>query len=45
MLKILNVEKLHIVLLIKLSHRYINGILSKQLLTKLPHTYSTIEKH
>ena len=41
MLKISNVEKLHIASLIKLSHRYINGNLSKQLITKLPHTYST----
>ena len=41
MLKISNVEKLHIVSLIKLSHRYINGNLSKQLLAKLFHTYST----
>lgn len=46
MLKIPNVEQLHIVLLIKLSHRYVNGNLSKRLYnlmdpTELPHIYNT----
>ena len=46
MLKIPNVEQLHIVLLIKLSHRYVNGNLSKRLCnlmdpTELPHIYNT----
>ena len=47
--KIPNAEQLHIVLLIKLSHRYVNCNLSRRLCnlldpTELPHIYNTRQK-